>query len=346
MPAGAKANSISQEEAERLRELLCAMQDMVATQVVRSRDESAFEDFSAIVGVTDADTIYHIDRITEEAILEWFATHWPDDLPTELVMEGIPDHERPVFPMGTATSDVRFVCIVDPIDGTRGLMYDKRSAWVLAGIACNHGRATTLADLQVAVMTELPPGKQRIADQLSAIRGLGRPGVRSERVSLDTAARTAVLLQPSRATDLHQGYVGVSRFFPAGKTLLARFEETLYQRLYGDSNFAELSIFEDQYICSGGQIAELCGGRDRMIIDVRPLAHKVLGVDGGMDCHPYDVCTALILTELGGVICDPLGHALDVPLDTTTPVAWVGYANAELAAHVQPVLNEVIVELF
>jgi hypothetical protein len=39
-----------------------------------------------------------------------------------------------VLPEGTAPGDVEIVVIVDPIDGTRGLMYQKRPAWVLTGV--------------------------------------------------------------------------------------------------------------------------------------------------------------------------------------------------------------------
>lgn len=338
--------SIPRAEAERLRDLLCAMQDRVFEHVIRSRDDATTEDLADIVGVNDSDTIYHIDRVTEDSILEWFTSHWPGELSIVLVMEGLPDRDSVTFPPGISPDRARYVCIVDPIDGTRGLMYDKRSAWILAAVAPNTSRAATLTDIEVAVMTELPTRKQGLSDQLSAVRGQGRAGVRCERISIDRNQRSDVLLQPSRASDLHHGHVGVSRFFPAGKALLARFEEELYRRLYGAVPFDALSIFEDQYICSGGQIAELCAGRDRMIVDLRPLAHRKLGWSQATDCHPYDICTAMILTELGGVVTDPRGRVLDAPLDTTTPVAWVGYANRRIASHVQPVLAELVDEMF
>ena len=44
-----------------------------------------------------------------------------------------------VFPEGTREADAEIRLIVDPIDGTRGLMYDKRPAWALAGVAPNKG---------------------------------------------------------------------------------------------------------------------------------------------------------------------------------------------------------------
>lgn len=51
--------------------------------------------------------------------------------------------------------------IVDPVDGSRGIMYDMYSAWVITGISKNKGGATTLDDIHLAVMTEIPVSKQR-----------------------------------------------------------------------------------------------------------------------------------------------------------------------------------------
>jgi hypothetical protein len=67
-----------------------------------------------------------------------------------------------------------------------------------------------------------------------------------------------------------------------------------------------------------------------------------LGLPGALVCHPYDICTALIFSEAGGIIEAPLGGPLDVPLDTVTPVAWVGYANSTLARLIRPALRRLI----
>jgi len=40
----------------------------------------------------------------------------------------------------------------------------------------------------------------------------------------------------------------------------------------------------------------------------------------------------------------PLGGPLDAPLDTTTPVGWIGFANQTLARLVRPVLHRLIRE--
>jgi fructose-1,6-bisphosphatase/inositol monophosphatase family enzyme len=73
------------------------------------------------------------------------------------------------------------------------------------------------------------------------------------------------------------------------------------------------------------------------VADLRPLVQRE-----GLNCHPYDVCTAMLLEEVGGVVTDPWGDPLSVPLDNVSPVAWAGYANEALAARVGPVLAELV----
>ena len=101
-------------------------------------------------------------------------------------------------------------------------------------------------------------------------------------------------------------------------------------------------MFDDQYPTTGGQIYELLVGHDRMLADLRPLVFRRLGLTSPLVCHPYDICTALLLTEAGGVVETPDGRPLRVPLDTTSAVAWAGYANPALARHVRPVLRRLL----
>jgi fructose-1,6-bisphosphatase/inositol monophosphatase family enzyme len=323
-------------DPDELRRLLCALQDRIQQVVLRQRDSLGIEALGRIVAVTDADTIYAIDASCETAIHDWFAAEWPAELPVEVVMEG---SSAACFPEGTSATDTRLKCIVDPIDGTRGFMHDKRSAWALAALAPQRGHATSLADLRVAAMTELPPVKQRLADQLSAVRGRG---LVARRRDLDAGSETEFLARPSAAPDFSHGFAGFARFFPEGKELLGRFEEALWERLGVDGS----DVFEDQYLATGGQLHELLTGRDRMLGDLRPLLRDTLGRPGLPVCHPYDACTVLIAQEAGCVIEDPRGGVLDAPLDTVSPVAWIGFANAMLARRVRPVLDELLTRFF
>ncbi len=333
-------------ELERARRLLCELQMHIRTVLLATRRQAerggagTVARLAGVAAVTAADTIYEIDRVSEAAILAWFAEYWPRRWPVELVMEGLDDGGAAVtFPMGTPVAATRWKCILDPIDGTRGLMYDKRAAWSLAGLAPQRGRRTGLGDIVVAAMTELPTSKQHLADQFSAVRG---GGLRAVRMDLLTGARRRLTPRPSSATEFDHGFASVVKFFPEGKVWLAELEEALWRELGVWGREGGQRVFDDQYLSSGGQLHELLVGHDRMVIDVRPLAFARLGLGTALCAHPYDLCTALLLTEGGGVVVNPLGGKLRAPLDTTTSVAWVGFANAALARRTGPVLRRLL----
>ncbi len=330
-------------DEDRARALLCGLQDSIRDAVIAARDRHAAEDLAQVAAVTAADTIYQIDKISEAAVFAWFDSHWPREWPVELVMEGVEDHV-PTFPEGTPVEGTAFKCILDPIDGTRGLMYDKRSAWILAAIAPQRGGRTSLGDIRIAAMTELPTTKQWASDQVSGVRGCGPDGLVAERVDVRDGARIPLSIRPSLATDFRHGFAALSRFFPEGKELLARVEECLWEALYGPGDGGAPVVFEDQYLSTGGQMYELLVGHDRMLGDLRPLAHRKLGIESALVCHPYDICTAMLLQEAGGVVEAPDGGPIDATLDTTSPVSWMGYANPGLAEQVRPVLLRLMEE--
>jgi fructose-1,6-bisphosphatase/inositol monophosphatase family enzyme len=332
---------MTKPQLERARRLLCALQDHIRDTLVAARSRSGRR-FARIAGVTAADTIYHVDRLSERAILGWFARHWPKAWPVELVMEGIADGAVVTFPHGTDVARTKFKCILDPIDGTRGLMYDKRAAWSLAALAPQRGSRTHLGDIVVAAMTELPTSKQGFAEQFSAVRGQGRRGLVAHVVDLRRGTRRRARVQPSRATHFRHGFASFVKFFPEGRALTAQLEEELWRELHGRGAQSRQVVFDDQYISTGGQLAELLVGHDRMIGDLRPLVLAKLRLRTALTCHPYDICTALILTEAGGIVETPDGRPLRAPLDTTSPVAWIGYANAKLARTVRPVLRRLL----
>jgi fructose-1,6-bisphosphatase/inositol monophosphatase family enzyme len=321
-----------------LRRLLCGLQDHIRDTVVAARRRQAGK-FARVAGVTAADTIYQVDRLSEHAVLAWFGRHWPRSAPVEIVMEGL-EGGAVTFPRGVPVARTAWKCILDPIDGTRGIMYDKRPAFILAALAPQGGPGTGLRDLVVAAMTEIPTSKQDRADQLSAIRGRG---VVAETHDLVRGTRRRWVPRPSRARHFEHGFASLARFFPEGKALLATVEEDLWRELGLLGRAGGQRVFDDQYICTGGQLFELIAGHDRMLGDLRPLAYAKLGFPAAsLCCHPYDICTALIAVEAGCVIEAPDGSGLDAPLATTTGVAWMGYANTALARTVRPVLRRVI----
>ena len=348
-------------DAEGVRQLLCSLGDDLRDLVVAARAAlvPGDESLRAVTGSTAADTIYGIDRVTDDALLDWFRRRWPANEPVEVVSEGL-DHPVVVGSDGAgAEATPRWTCIVDTIDGTRGLMYDKRAAWVLAaaapwaagvggvgGVGEGAARRPSLRDLVVAAMTEVPTTKQWASDQISGVVGCGPTGLVAERHDVRTGDRLPLVVRPSQATALEHGFSSFARFFPQGKALVAGFEEDLWRTLHGDAAFERLAVFDDQYLATGGQLHELLAGHDRVVGDLRPLAFRELGLPDAIACHPYDCCTALLLEEAGGVVRSPWGDPLDAPLDTTTAVAWVGFANPTLAELVLPAMRALLPRWF
>ena len=328
---------------DRIRILLLQLGDYVRQSIAfwRERDNSSTR-LTAISRQSVADTIYGVDQISEDAITAWFADHWPGSIPVELVLEGIDPQVPVTFPTGIPVEQTEAKIILDPVDGTRGIMYDKRAAWFLAGVAPQRGSFTRLSDIEVAVMVELPTTKQWRADRFSAIRDRG---LFSDSVNVLTGDILPRSVTPSRSTDMLHGFGYISRFLPAGKELTAAIEQRLWERLYLSQPDKEVIVFEDQYISTAGQFSELLLGHDRMIADIRPLVLKKLGITSALCCHPYDVAAALVLQEAGIILESPDGSPLDGPLDTTSPISWVGYANPELADHIRPVLRAVLREM-
>jgi hypothetical protein len=231
--------------------------------------------------------------------------------------------------------------IVDPIDGTRGLMYGKRSAWALFGVAPppRDGYHPTLADIAVALQAELPTARAALADVLWAARG---EGVQAETHDLRTGAVTPFVPRPSRASTLEGGFAAISKFFPGAKVAAAALEERLYRELLGPPSSASPQVFDDEYISSGGQLYELMAGHDRFLADLRPILHDPAEALSRLCCHPYDLGTELVAREAGVIVTDECGAPLAAPLDTTSRVAWVGYANAALHQSIEPVLQRLL----
>src|SRR4051812_49067473 len=212
------------------------------------------KDLHAIARTSSADTIYAIDAVVEP-VLEDFCRDWAKTTPLVLIAEGIEDERgnegAKIFPEGSREADAPLRLIVDPIDGTRGIMYDKRPAWALAGVAPNHGPATRLRDIEIAVMTELPTAKMSRADVLWAIKGQGAHGVRE---SLDNSRASETLpFPPPQPADIRHGFATISNFFPGTKVLSSELMERLVRELIGPADVTKAMVFDDQYISTGGQ---------------------------------------------------------------------------------------------
>lgn len=313
-------------------------QRLVRDQIIQSRASAGLHE---VTRSSQADTIYAIDAVVDP-LLEAFCEEWGRQTPLVVIAEGLEDENgvegNRVYPHGACEEDAVMRLIVDPIDGTRGIMYDKRPAWALAGVAPNKGADTRLRDIEVAVMTELPTSKMGFADVLWAIKGQGAHGVR-ESLAGDLPP-VPLKIAPSQADSIQHGFAMISNFFPGTKVLASELMEHLVRHLLGPADVKRAMVFDDQYISTGGQFYELIVGHDRFNADLRPIFYALQNQPEGLCCHPYDCATWLIADEAGVLLTDGRGGLLDGPLDCTTGLSWAGFANQDLKGQVEPLLAD------
>ncbi|MCS7208463.1 MAG: hypothetical protein NZ874_02725, partial [Fimbriimonadales bacterium] len=172
----------------------------------------------------DGDTQYALDAHLETLLID-LCREWAREAPLVLIAEGIGEDGGYPLPEGTPAREAEFVLIVDPVDGTRPLMYDKRSAWLLSAIAPNFGRETTLEHVLLAMQTELPTTRQYLAYHLWAVRG---HGAHAELHNMLTGEIRPVPLSPSRAETLEHGFASFVKLFPEGKLKIAELESAFW----------------------------------------------------------------------------------------------------------------------
>ena len=318
---------------------ILAIHRRIRSAVVAACEAHPLEALAAIADDEDGgDTIFAVDQIAERVLVEGFA-ELAEEVPLVLVGEGLPDGR--LF-LGDSGHRSPIVVVVDPIDGTRGLMYQKRSAWILTGVVSTPNDHATLEDIELAVQTEIPLIKQHLSDELTALRGEGMSAWRYNRLADDLAP---LRLQPSRATTIEHGFASVARFFAGARDVLAAIDDEIVAAVIGVASTGKANCFEDQYISAGGQLYELIAGHDRFVADLRPLLDSVYAARGlppVIAAHPYDLCTLLAAREAGVIVVAPDGGPLGVELATNKDVAWVGYANSALRRQIEPVLQEAL----
>jgi hypothetical protein len=127
---------------------------------------------------------------------------------------------------------------------------------------------------------------------------------------------TPVALAGRPGDDLRRAWVTVARFSPGQKGAIGDWEDRL---------LAGMEVYEDPYLCSGGQLMGLAGGQDAAVLDPRPLFASAFCA------HPYDLA-ALVVAREAGVIVEALPPGpLSVAINPDADVAWAGYANAGVA---------------
>ncbi len=327
---------------EHLLPILKAIHATIRDNLIEVCESQPIEILSEFDRDNDEDTAYRIDKYSEDQLVSVFDQHWGLNESAIIIAEGFKD-EGFAYPKGSDRNQANWRIIIDPIDGTRGLMYQKRSAWILTGIAPNKGDSTSLRDIELAIQTEIPTTKQHLSDVIWGIQGQGTQGERWNRITKETEP---LPLKPTQNPRLEHGFATFCRYCPGGRDVLSSVDEGLL----GDEDVIDqpapgkVFSFEDQYISSGGHMYELMMGHDRFVADLRPLLANL--PEGkqlfAATCHPYDICTEMLARQVGIEVTNEEGEALDVPLDLNTKVTWIAYANKELRKRVEPKLRALL----
>lgn len=267
-----------------------------------------------VVRVEGGDEVFGVDVRAEAEVVAGLAGLWR--WPGTAVVEG---HDSTLAVGGDVGGGPwRYIC--DPVDGSRVLLAGKRSAWVLLGAGREAG---TLEDLEVGAAVEIPCADAARGTVAWAVRG-GPVDARRDDLS-DRGRSVPFVLTPREAPGVARSFVSVVRGLHRPRVPLAAWEDAVLGHL-------DVPVFEDAYLCTGGQLMGLATGADAAVFDPRPL---VAG-STGLCAHPYDLA-AIVVARSAGVVVEALPPGpLDVPLDTTTDVAWAGYANEHVAAALRP----------
>ena len=319
-------NETSQHDSllEIIRDLHFAIYDAVRAKLF-AQDSSLF----AVANEDgEGDVSYNIDIASEEMIEHFFSCN-PIEGGIVVISEG---SGKQVYPAAINERDARYRLLIDPIDGTREIMYNKRSAWVITAVANNRGESTNLSDVFLSVQTELPVKKQTLASFVYAEKGCG---AWEEIWDIGSRKQTAKAerLQPSRSKNIDHGYAVFSNYFPGVRDVISLFADTVLSKVGIDAQNDKALVFDDQYISSGGQIYLLASGAYRFAADIRPALSRVSterGIGLALCCHPYDIGGLLIFLEAGGIMTDLAGHDITYPIDTQTRCGWLAYANSDI----------------
>ena len=298
-------------------------------------DRDAHGWLSGVVGQGAGDLTYALDEVVERSLeADIDALGREVGASIAIVSEGIGE-----CTVGAAAPKVRLRMLIDPIDGTRNIMFDMRSAWILTGVAEDRGDQTMLSDVEVAVQTEVAVSSAARYCVMSARRG-GGAEIEQRAIDGEAVLRRDVLRTREPET-IDNGFFVFFRFSPLERPWIAEVERDFLEALVAEHGLNRNCLYDDQYICNAGQLYLMSTGRYRLLADLRPVAARALGVEL-MTSKPYDHAGSLIAQEAGVEITDPLGGVFDAPFDTDTSVGFVAYPTRVFRERVEPLLLSVL----
>lgn len=320
----------------RLLDLSDRLREVTRATLAEAQGGSSTDDIARPVSVGAGDFTFGLDVPSERVCDEWFA-EVARDAPLSLLTEDSgwrhrgPQGELAGFEHGGPR------IAVDPIDGTRNLMANLRSAWSILSMAEPGAGIPHLGDVSLGIVSELPALQSNRWRRLIGRRGAGCQLAEDELGS--TKASEPAVLRVDTDTRCDHGYFPFFRYERSQAKSIAAIETEFHQRLATRECADTRSIYDDQYISNGGQLVLLALGTYRFVADLRAWLSDVLEVPTTTS-KPYDSAGAVLCArEAGAILEDAQGKELDYPLDTTTPVSFVGFVNEGTRRRLRPHLD-------
>ncbi len=328
----------------RLEDLASRIRKAARGALDEAFDAQDFERLSRPVRAGVGDVTYGLDERTEVALDLWFEEVARVE-PISLMTEDQGWRHRGPAPNGRSRELRDFDhggprIAIDPVDGTRNLMADLRSAWVIVSFAPPGKSAPWMHDLEIGICSEIPDSRAARFRELVALRGATCEARIRELASDHTISKRT--LTPTTDSRVDNGYFPFFHYLADQRPDIARVEAAFFERLAKFEGADVRTCYDDQYISSGGQLALVALGTYRAAIDIRTLVAKKRGVKT-MTSKPYDLAGAVICAQSAGAIVTAVdGSPLDFPIDCETPVDFAAFANAATCARLAPHLARAI----
>jgi hypothetical protein len=230
--------------------------------------------------------------------------------------------------------------VVDPIDGTRNLMTDLRSAWTVIGLAGPGPTEPRQREVVFGSVSEIADSRAARFRTLTAVRG-GACAF-EERALAGGGLVSARALDTGDDARADHGYFPFFKYMPDQRADIAAVETRFFARLAQHEGADVRNCYDDQYISNAGQLVLLALGQYRMIADLRAELAARRGRPT-LTGKPYDVSGALVCAAAAGcVVTAADGSALDFPIDAHTPVGFVGWTNRATERRLAPHLAEAL----
>lgn len=327
-----------------------------------ARDRGRPSELLEVRGQGAGDETFALDEACEAAIDAWFDEHAARGPLSVLTEDRGWRHAGPAAARasaGTAAAGAAATraldgfdhggprIAIDPVDGTRNVAADLRSAWTVVS-ACGPGAGEPRArDVVHGTVSELPVVRAARGLRLTADAGHGA-FVAEFASTLDAPHAVHESARALRVDDDEAlfGYLPFFRYDPHMRRAAVELETDVLDALIENENANPRHLFDDQYICSAGQLVLLALGTYRAIVDPRAFLADAAGV-AATTSKPYDLTGALLIAREAGCVLAPLdganrpdadgsASAFDFPLDARTPVGFVGYHNPPTARRVAP----------